>query len=200
LKQKLCTIKFKEGDTVELVDRTGLVAPIGATAMVNSVGGDYIYLRWDDPTIGQMDGGYYPDQFRLFFPKLVTGGPTMPGRTVTFGPPNTDVGGLNRDSGKLRMDLVPPSAMKAVAEVLGKATESGKYPERNWEKGIKYSRIYANIQRHLLDWFDGSDKDYESGLNPLKHALCRVAMLIEYIERDMKEFDDRPHTFRKDKK
>jgi hypothetical protein len=101
-------------------------------------------------------------------------------------------GGLNKDTGKLRVDLVPVSSIRAIAEVLGGACASGKYPARNWEKGISYSRIYANILRHLMAWYDGEDKDKESGLHPLKHALCRLAMLVEYIEKNKEEFDDRP--------
>ena len=107
--------------------------------------------------------------------------------------------GLNKDSGKLRVDLVPVSAIKAIAEVLGDACKPGpngeppKYPERNWQKGINYSRVYANIQRHLLDWFDGKDKDAESGLHPLKHAICRLSMLVEFVDKNMEEFDDRPN-------
>jgi hypothetical protein len=106
--------------------------------------------------------------------------------------PESVTGGLNMDKGKLRVDLVPVSAIRAIAEVLGKATESGKYPPRNWEKGISYSRVYANVMRHMIDWYEGSNKDYESGLNPLKHALCRIAMLVEYEEKKLSQFDDRP--------
>jgi len=107
--------------------------------------------------------------------------------------------GLNKDNGKLRVDLVPVSAIEAIAEVLGKAcapTPDGKppkYPERNWENGIAYSRVYANVQRHLLAWWKGRDIDPESGLHTLKHALCRLSMLVEYVERGMNNFDDRPH-------
>ena len=106
-------------------------------------------------------------------------------------------GGLNKDDGKLRVDLVPVEAIYAIAEVLGNACRSGlngeppKYPENNWRKGIKYSRIYANILRHLYAWKKGKDIDPESGLHALKHAICRLAMLVTYIENDMKELDDR---------
>ena len=41
--------------------------------------------------------------------------------------------GVKHDSGKLRMDLVPPEAIKAMADVL--TSGAAKYGDRNWEKG-----------------------------------------------------------------
>lgn len=97
--------------------------------------------------------------------------------------------GLHKDEGKLRVDLVSPEAIKAIAEVMTFGCK--KYAPRNWERGIHYSRIYASAIRHLLEWFSRNDVDPESNINHLKHALWNVAALVTYVERDMKEFDDR---------
>lgn len=173
-------MEFKVGDMVELVNNAGYSALVGATAYVEGVFNELVQVKWINNYHRkyQMHGNYDATLFRLV---------------------NSDkVLGVNKDSGKLRVDLVPTSLVRGVAEVLTKACQPGadgnppKYPERNWEKGIKYSRIYANIMRHMMDWFDGSNKDYESGLHPLKHAACRLAMLIEYDEKGMTELDDRP--------
>lgn len=181
-------MEFKAGDMVELVNNAGYSALVGATAYVEGIFNELVQVKWTDnyKRKYQMHGKYEATLFRLVNSDKVSGG-------------------INKDSDKLRVDLVPTSLVRGVAEVLTKACqpdENGnppKYPERNWEKGIKYSRIYANIMRHMIDWFDGSDKDYESGLHPLKHAACRIAMLIEYDEKGMVELDDRIKKFKETK-
>lgn len=98
--------------------------------------------------------------------------------------------GKHYDEGKLRIELVPPEAIEAIAEVLTKHVS--KYGERNWEKGIKFSRLLGSCLRHLLAFEKGKDTDAESGIHALKHLLTDVAFLVTYIERGMLQFDDRP--------
>lgn len=98
--------------------------------------------------------------------------------------------GLHKDEGKLRVDLVPPELIEAVAEVLTFGAK--KYAPRNWEKGITYSRVYASALRHMLAWAKRDDIDKESGLNHLKHALWNLMAIVTYQERGMVQFDDRP--------
>lgn len=100
---------------------------------------------------------------------------------------------IRKNEGKLRMDLVPTSAIKAMAEVLTKGAE--KYDERQWEKGHDWSTPYASLMRHLTAWWEGENKDPESELSHLSHVIMNVAMLIEY-EQNYPELDNRP---RKDK-
>ncbi len=99
--------------------------------------------------------------------------------------------GTNKDEGKLRLDLVAPEAIEALARVSTQAVESGKYPDRDWEKGMKWSRQYASAMRHLMAWQRGEDIDPESGLPHLEHALWRIAALVTYARRRIGE-DDRP--------
>ena len=98
-------------------------------------------------------------------------------------------GGLHKDEGKLRLDLVPPEAIEAMASIL--TYGAGKYEERNWEKGIAYSRIYASAMRHLLAWWQGKDIDPESGLPAIEHALWNIMALVTYERRRMKHLDNR---------
>ncbi len=100
--------------------------------------------------------------------------------------------GINKDEGKLRLDLVPPEATEAIARVAGQACESGKYPERNWEQGMDWLRQYGSAQRHLLAWMKGEDNDADTGLPHLEHALTRIGFLVTYARRDIGR-DDRPH-------
>lgn len=100
-----------------------------------------------------------------------------------------DGGGLRYNDGKLPMHLIPVSTEKAIAEVLQAGAK--KYAERNWERGFNWSIPYACARRHLMKWWDGEDLDSETGLNHLKHALCNIAMLIEFLDT-YKKGDDRP--------
>ena len=87
------------------------------------------------------------------------------------------------------MELVPISAIEALADVLQKGAE--KYAPRNWERGMEWSKCYACAMRHLTSWFKGEDLDKETELNHLKHALTNIAFLIEYTET-YPLGDDRP--------
>lgn len=103
-------------------------------------------------------------------------------------------GGLHHDQGKLRLDLVPPEADEAIAGILGHSAATGKYEERNWEKGLGFMCVYGSVRRHYLAWLKGEDIDPESGLPHLDHALTDTAFLVTYAKRGMVGFDDRPST------
>lgn len=95
---------------------------------------------------------------------------------------------LRFNQGKLRYDLVPPSAMKALAEVFTHGAE--KYAPRNWEKGLDWESVCASAMRHLEAFRAGEDFD-ESGLLHIKHVLTNVAFLVEYYGSHP-ELDNRP--------
>ena len=67
-----------------------------------------------------------------------------------------------------------------------------KYDDYNYRKGdgLKWSRMYDACLRHLFAWWEGKEKDEETGLSPLYHALCELLMLTDCIERG-KNGDDR---------
>lgn len=97
-------------------------------------------------------------------------------------------GGVKYDANKLRYDLVPVAAF---AEVVKAYTEGcNKYGERNWEKGISASRLYAAAQRHLNSFWDGEDHDKDSGLRHLASAAWNILGMLHFNIRG--EFDDRP--------
>ena len=97
--------------------------------------------------------------------------------------------GAKFDEGKEPMDLVPPEFIFGVAKVLKFGAE--KYEPRNWEKGMKWGRVYAAALRHLMKWWMGESKDAETGMSHLWHAACCLAFLVAYEERKVGE-DDRP--------
>jgi hypothetical protein len=100
-----------------------------------------------------------------------------------------DGGGLRYNEGKPPMELIPPEALWSLAEVL--ALGAKKYARRNWERGMSWSTVYACLFRHLLKWFQGEDKDAESGLSHLDHVLWNAMALVVY-ERRRIGTDDRP--------
>lgn len=97
--------------------------------------------------------------------------------------------GKKFDNDKNRLELIPPEFIEGTGEVLTFGAK--KYGDRNWEKGMAWSRAYGALQRHLNAWFSGEQVDLETGLSHLKHAACNVAFLITYEERKV-GLDDRP--------
>lgn len=90
-------------------------------------------------------------------------------------------GGSKNDDEKLRYDLIPPEALRALATVL--TFGAGKYKPRNWEEGIPSDRLFAARQRHEWAVRNGEYSDQESNLPHLWHAFCNLAMQITLEER-----------------
>ena len=102
--------------------------------------------------------------------------------------------GIKFDEGKLRFDLIPPDSLIELAKVYTIGAQ--KYNDNNWRKGIKWSRIFAAIMRHLWVWFLGEDIDPESHINHVIHAAWGCFTLFNYSMNRL-EFDDRIKTNRK---
>jgi 5'(3')-deoxyribonucleotidase len=105
--------------------------------------------------------------------------------------------GLRFNSGKTRYDLVPAYAQEQYARVLTKGSE--KYADRNWERGMAWSKVLASLERHLQAIKRGEDYDKESGLLHSAHVMCNAAFLTEYY-KIYPEGDDRPHYYLNPKK
>lgn len=111
----------------------------------------------------------------------------FPAKTVDFATGE----GRKDDVDKVRMELVPPELVFAVAEVL--TFGATKYDARNWEKGMSWGRVFGALMRHLWAWWGGKgpttrsflfgDLDGETGYSHLWHAGCCIAFLIAYEER-----------------
>lgn len=98
-------------------------------------------------------------------------------------------GAVKADGEKPRMDLVPVYPIQQLGQVL--TYGANKYSERNWEAGMDWGRPYAAAQRHLMSWWSGEDLDPESGISHLSHALCNIAFLLEFVDKQ-KGTDSRP--------
>lgn len=98
--------------------------------------------------------------------------------------------GRKDDQGKLPYHLLPPEALEATAAVL--AFGAAKYGDRNWERGMAWSRPFSALMRHMWAWWRGEPADPETGMSHLWHAGCCIAFLIAY-ERRGAGTDDRPN-------
>ena len=101
----------------------------------------------------------------------------------------TAIEGKKNSKGKLDWSLLPYESLTGVVRVMEKGG-SGYGGYRTWLPGIMFSRLFAAIMRHLIDWFVFvKDKDKESGEHPLCHVIANCMMLLTYIND--KTFDDR---------
>ena len=96
------------------------------------------------------------------------------------------------DTAKLRTDLIPPEAITGLARVLTYGV--AKYEARNWEKGTKWGRLFGAGIRHLFQFWGGEDRDQESGLLHLEHALACIVFLLAYYRRGIGTDDRGPET------
>lgn len=99
--------------------------------------------------------------------------------------------GIRFDQGKPRYDLIPPEVLEEYAKVMEFGAR--KYADRNWEKGMKWGRVFRSALSHLLKFWRGETYDEESGLHHLAHALWNVAALLTYSLRKVGT-DDRACT------
>lgn len=101
--------------------------------------------------------------------------------------------GLRYDAGKLRYDLIPPEVIEALAQVYTDGAK--KYHDRNWEKGMSYSRLIRCIFSHLVKYIFGHR--YDKDLPDCEHmamVMWNAAAILTYDKRDMAtEFNDLPH-------
>jgi hypothetical protein len=104
-------------------------------------------------------------------------------------------GGVKFDSGLPAFDLVPHEPMMALAQLY--ADGAVKYQPRNWEKGMRWGRVFAAACRHLWKWWGGEQFDIDSKTGKKTHHLIAVLWNINtlyvYETRGLGR-DDRPWT------
>lgn len=97
------------------------------------------------------------------------------------------------NKGKPQLAHVPLSMKVAMAQVLEHGAT--KYGWNNWRRGYSWVDTASSAMRHLDRWVDPSwsDRDCESKLSHLYHALANIAFLIEYEMYELGD-DDRVKT------
>lgn len=114
---------------------------------------------------------------------IVTDYPPSEKQLITFVKPtvnntNNLSEAIKYDSEKIRVELLPYNALLEIAKVM--TIGATKYGDNNWRKGMLWSRLYGACLRHLIAWYEGQDKDEETGLLHLAHAGCCILFLITY--------------------
>lgn len=144
----------------------------------STVGGDIQTLV--DWYQGRYAGG--PDATRVLFTVLV--------RTLTF---LGELVAAQKDlpDGEGGPDVTQYLTMGLVEVSKVLAFGANKYAPRNWEKGIKFTRVYAAALRHALAHRAGVEFDEETGLPHLAHFACCVLFLTTFMNRNMFQWDDR---------
>ncbi len=108
--------------------------------------------------------------------------------------------GRKDDYDKIRLELISPQFMMALGTILTFGAK--KYEDRNWEKGMRWSRVFGALMRHLWTWWGAKGEktnvnfafgqlDDETKHSHLWHAACCLMFLVHYEETTTGE-DDRP--------
>lgn len=96
--------------------------------------------------------------------------------------------GIKHDQDKVDMSLLSSIALTEVAKVMTFGKK--KYSANNWRGGFAWTRPLSASIRHIFAWMGGEDKDPETGLSHLAHAVCCLCFLLEF-EVTHRELDDR---------
>jgi len=92
---------------------------------------------------------------------------------------------------KSPVHLIPTPALTEEAEAFLQGAK--KYGAYNWRSNsVAASVYYAAALRHLFRWWEGEDRDPESGALHLAHARACLAIVIDAAHLD-KLIDDRPN-------
>lgn len=86
--------------------------------------------------------------------------------------------GRKDDTGKLQLDLIPTDALWEVGKVY--TMGATKYDPWNWRKGLKYSRVFAAMLRHVYKWWMGEQFDQQDGQRHLASVAWCALTLIHY--------------------
>lgn len=103
---------------------------------------------------------------------------------------SNDGGNKFDGNGKLRTDLIPVEPLLALSAILTHGAK--KYDDNNWKKGIKFSRVYGALLRHLWAHWLGNYEDSDSGMPHIWHAFCNLLFLVyyDYHYEDYEKYDD----------
>lgn len=96
---------------------------------------------------------------------------------------------LRYDAGKLRYDLLPHDGLEELVRVY--TVGAAKYADRNWEKGMSWSRCLGSLMRHTWKFWSGETHDPETGCHHMAMAAWNAIALCVYDKRKVGT-DDRP--------
>jgi len=101
------------------------------------------------------------------------------------------------NKGKLRYDLLEPFAMEQLVKIFSKGAE--KYGDKNWLKGMEWSKCLASLKRHIAAFENGEDIDPELGTYHMANAAWNCLAIVSYYKH-APHLDDRDHSYLKNKR
>lgn len=88
------------------------------------------------------------------------------------------------DGGKLRLELIPTTAINSLGKVLTYGAK--KYEPNSWQR-VERDRYVGAALRHFTAYMDDpTGRDEESGLLHIEHALCNMAFLNHFAHDTLK--------------
>ena len=88
---------------------------------------------------------------------------------------------LRYDAGKPRYELLPGDALEELVKVYTRG--AAKYADRNWEKGMSWSRCFGSLMRHSWAFWRGEDIDQETGCHHMAMAAWNCMTILTYSLR-----------------
>ena len=101
---------------------------------------------------------------------------------------NNETGG-RKDEKPTQLHAIPWEALQEVGKTYSYGVN--KYEDYNFRKGYKWSLSFDAMQRHQWAFWNREDKDEESGLYHMAHAVWHGLNLLFYSITE-KGSDDRP--------
>lgn len=98
-------------------------------------------------------------------------------------PLKADGGGLRYNSGKVKVELLPPEWELALGIVMTRGAE--KYEMRNWERGMSWGTMLGCARRHMLRFALGERHDRDTGCHHLAMAAWNLLALMTYDIREI---------------
>lgn len=80
--------------------------------------------------------------------------------------------------GKSGVEQIPPAILLELGDVY--TFGANKYGRDNWKQGAPWYEFIGSALRHLLKFAGGEDRDPESGLPHLAHAMWNLVCLRYY--------------------
>ena len=96
--------------------------------------------------------------------------------------------GSRFNKGKLRWSLLDLKYLEGLVQVL--MYGAAKYSDYNWQKGLPTLEVYESLMRHIIAWKSGENKDLESGLDHIDHAICNL-YFMKWMIANKPSFDTR---------
>jgi hypothetical protein len=109
-----------------------------------------------------------------------------------FDEENFHAPGAKDDSAKLPVELVPPEAIEAIAEIMDFGRK--KYSEAGWKKvPHAYRRYMGALLRHAYAILRGEINDPETGKPHIFHLACNAAFMCYFHKRGIacRVFDEK---------